>query len=119
MYTVRHVTRGAKMAPKAKKKAAALAAAPLKAQGNGITKRTPTSAFDGAAGKDTYEPEAVKATRLAKGVTQFLVKWVGYEVKDNTWEPIENLAGCEDMIVAFKVAAFYVNELSFAAFNTD
>ena len=39
---------------------------------------------------------------MAKGVTQYNVKWAGYETKDNTWEPIEHLAGCEDMIVEFK-----------------
>ena len=50
---------------KAKKKAAALAAAPLKAQGK-MTLRTDyeahasTSAFDGAAGKDT--PQALSAS---------------------------------------------------------
>ena len=40
--------------------------------------------------------------RNAKGVTHFHVKWVGYEAKHNTWEPIENLASCEDMIAEFK-----------------
>ena len=30
------------------------------------------------------------------------VKWVGYDSKSNTWEPLENLAGCEDMIAEFK-----------------
>ena len=41
---------------------------------------------------------------MSKGVTQWLVKWVGYENenRDNTWEPIENLAGCEDMIAEYK-----------------
>ena len=66
------------------------------------TKRTPTGAFDPAAGKDTYEPEKIVAQRLAKGVTQYQVKWVGYETKDNTWEPMEHLAGCEDMIADYK-----------------
>lgn len=41
--------------------------------------------------------------RMAKGgISQFNVKWVGYDAKHNTWEPIENLAGCEDMIAEFK-----------------
>ena len=31
----------------------------LKPQGKTGTKRTPTSAFDGAAGKDIYEPEKI------------------------------------------------------------
>ena len=63
-----------------------------KAQGT-TTKRTPTGAFDPAAGKDTYEPEAVVAERLSKGVTQYQVKWVGWSTPDNPWEPIEHLAG--------------------------
>ena len=64
---------------------------------------TSTSAFDEAAGKDVYEPEKVIGQRMAKGgITQFNVKWAGFEAKHNTWEPIENLAECEDMIAAFK-----------------
>ena len=83
-------------------KAAKKAAPAPKAQGNGANKRTPTSAFDPAAGKDIYEPEKIIAQRLAKGITQWQVKWKGYDAKDNTWEPIENLSGCEDMIADFK-----------------
>ena len=41
---------------------------PPKAQGD-KTKRTPTSAFDPAAGANIYEPEKVIAQRLARGVT--------------------------------------------------
>jgi hypothetical protein len=39
---------------------------------------------DGAAGKGTYEPEKIIAERLAKGVTQYQVKWVGYDSKHNS-----------------------------------
>ena len=79
-------------------------AAPLKAQGKGKHKRTPQSAFDPAAqGEEkTYEPEAIVGERLAKNRTEWCVKWVGYDSKQNTWEPIEHLAGCEDMIAEFK-----------------
>ena len=73
----------------------------LKPQGKD-TKRTPQSSFDTAAGKDVYEPEKVVAQRTAKGVLQFQVKWVGYDAKSNTWEPLENLAGCEDLVADFK-----------------
>ena len=78
----------------AAKKAKAAPTAPT-AQGT-TTKRTPSGTFDPAAGKETYEPEAIVGERLAKGVTQFQVKWVGWSTKDNTWEPIEHLAGCGD-----------------------
>ena len=85
-----------------KKKVPINTAAPLVAQGAG-TKRTPTSAFDGAAGKDVYEPEKIIAQHTIKGgITQYQVKWKNYEAKHNTWEPLEHLAGCEDMIAEFK-----------------
>ena len=99
---------------------------PLTPQGVAGKKRTPTSSFDPAAGKDIYEPEKIVATRGAKGVTQFHVKWVGYDAKHNTWEPIENLASCEGMIAEFmhgdlqKSAKDSTLEHSlFAAFNTN
>ena len=87
-----------------KRKQITAPAAPPKAEGKD-KKRTPQSAFDPAAGKDLYEPEKIIAQRIAKpkgGVTQYQVKWVGYDSKSNTWEPLENLAGCEDMIAEFK-----------------
>ena len=58
------------MAPK-KNKAAAPASTPLPAQGKEGKKRTPSSVFDPAAGKDVYEPEKIIGKRLAKGVTQY------------------------------------------------
>ena len=69
-----------------KRKAPAPAPAPCsRAQGK-AQKRTPTSAFDPAAGKDVYEPEKIIGQRMAKGgITQYNVKWVGYDNKDNTW----------------------------------
>lgn len=30
------------------------------------------------------------------------MKWVGWSTKHNTWEPIEHLAGVEDLIATFK-----------------
>lgn len=67
-------------------KRAKLATAAPKAQGT-TTKRTPTSAFDPAAGKDTYEPEQIVAQRLAKGVTQYQVHSdLKKSAKDSTLE---------------------------------
>ena len=64
-------------------------------------KRTPQSTFDAAAGKDTYEPERVVAERLAKGVTQYQVKWAGFDPinspingpgdSSNTNDPLVNI----------------------------
>ena len=48
-----------------------------------------------------YKVEAILQKRRQAGKTQYLIKWEGYDESDNTWEPIENLAGCEDMIADF------------------
>jgi len=54
-------------------------------------------------GNDIYACEKIVGQRRAKGgVTQWKVKWVGYGSKQNTWEPIEHLAGCEKLIAEFQ-----------------
>ena len=80
---------------------------PLPAQGKGGRKRTPTSAFDPAAGADLYEPEKIVGERQknmggGKYETQWEVKWKDWDKKHNTYKPIKNLAGCEDMIAEYK-----------------
>ena len=75
---------------------------PLPAQGQGGRKRTPTSAFDPAAGAETlYEPEKIVGERQKKlGGGKYETQW---EVKKhNTYELIKNLAGCEDMIAEYR-----------------
>ena len=62
---------GGKGSGKKAKQQPAAATKPLPAQGTGGQKRTPQSAFDGAAGKDVYEPEKIIAERLAKMVKQY------------------------------------------------
>ena len=31
-----------------------------------------------------------------------MVKWKGYPISDNTWEPVDNLAACLDLIDDFE-----------------
>jgi len=46
-----------------------------------------------------FEVEAILAHKTTKkGETFYLVKWKAFNVKGSTWEPLENLAGCEAMI---------------------
>ena len=52
-----------------------------KAQGSCGRKRTPTSAFDGMADKDVYEPADGQGRRHPR---QFNIKWAEFEDKHNT-----------------------------------
>nr|GLL25327.1 chromo domain-containing protein LHP1 [Ipomoea trifida] len=49
-----------------------------------------------------YLVEAVRKKRVRQGEPQYLIKWVGYPEKSNTWEPMENLASITDMIDDFE-----------------
>ena len=89
-YTVRGAAQGSKGSPRL----AAHAGTYAFTDRSGIvwvgSKGSGLSAFDPAAGKDIYEPDKIIAQRMAKGgVTQYQVKWVGYDSKANTWEPLE------------------------------
>lgn len=45
-----------------------------------------------------YEPRRILDHRKsAKGMT-YLVDWRGFPVEDSSWEPEENLVGCEELI---------------------
>ena len=49
-----------------------------------------------------YEIEAIRRRRVRKGQLQYLVKWRGWPENANTWEPLENLQACSDVIDAFE-----------------
>ncbi|XP_052192667.1 chromo domain protein LHP1 isoform X2 [Diospyros lotus] len=49
-----------------------------------------------------YEIEAVRKKRVRKGEVQYLIKWRGWPETANTWEPLENLLSCSDVIDAFE-----------------
>ena len=76
---------------KAAKQAKVAQPTTLKAQG-ATTKRTPTGAFDPAAGKETYEVEDVVGEIRKAGERRDKisgeVEGLGVDL-DNTWEPIE------------------------------
>ena len=38
-----------------------------------------------------YEVERIIAHRIVRGTLFYLVKWVGYDHEDNTWEPEQHL----------------------------
>ncbi|GMH23791.1 hypothetical protein Nepgr_025634 [Nepenthes gracilis] len=52
--------------------------------------------------EDFYEIEAVRKKRIFKGEPQYLIKWRGWPESSNTWEPLEHLQTCPDVVEAFE-----------------
>jgi hypothetical protein len=48
--------------------------------------------------QEEYEVEKILDIRINRGKRQYKVKWKGYGENENTWEPIENLEHCKEMI---------------------
>ena len=42
--------------------------------------------------------------RLNLEKEEFQVKWVGYELSLNTWEPEKNLVSCQDLVEKYKLS---------------
>ena len=66
------------------------------------TKRTPLHIGDAAAGQETYTVEKVLQKARKYGIWKYEVKWDRWATKHNTWEPINNLIGCEELLREFE-----------------
>jgi hypothetical protein len=42
-----------------------------------------------------YEVEKVVDKRIFKGKVEYRIRWRGYTSEDDTWEPVQNLTGCD------------------------
>ena len=52
-------------------------------------------------GEPEYEVEAIKAKRHGRKGDEYLVKWLGYDEAENTWEPETNLVNCQRLLDEF------------------
>jgi len=62
----------------------------------------------GSSSEDEYVVERVVDKRTHRGKTEYLIKWKGWSHQDNTWEPVENLAHCPNLITEYE--ALYNDE---------
>ncbi|KAL9245192.1 hypothetical protein vseg_018870 [Gypsophila vaccaria] len=49
-----------------------------------------------------FEVEAIRRKRICKGEPLYLIKWRGWPESANTWEPVEHLQTCPDVIEAYE-----------------
>ena len=52
-------------------------------------------------GELEYEVDQILDSRIFRGTLQYLVSWKGYDIGDCSWEPLENLANCEESLEEF------------------
>jgi Chromo (CHRromatin Organisation MOdifier) domain len=50
---------------------------------------------------EEYEVDAILKKRTVNGQTEYLVKWLGYDKEEATWEPTRNLH-CPDKVQEFE-----------------
>merc|ERR1712025_907094 len=66
-------------------------------------KDVPESGDSAADEESQYEVEKIVDKRVDDGVTEYLVKWKGWDSEEDlTWEPEENLAGSEKLIKKYE-----------------
>ena len=51
---------------------------------------------------DFYEVETIIGKRIVKGKIEYKVKWLGYDIKESTWEPEEHLINVKELIDYFE-----------------
>ena len=54
-------------------------------------------------GENEYEVEAILAHRKRGRQIQYLVKWKGYDLSNNTWEPEINLSNADEILSGYKI----------------
>ena len=55
-------------------------------------------------GHDEFEVEKILDSKISYGYVRYLVKWLGYNVSEATWEPVRNIKHCKDLLDEFHVA---------------
>lgn len=49
-----------------------------------------------------YEVDRILDKRMRDGIMVYKIQWKGFPASEATWEPVENLQKCKDMISEFE-----------------
>jgi len=63
--------------------------------------QTPETDENIEAHEEEYDVERLLDRRIRKGITEYKVRWSGYESSDDTWEPTGNL-NCPEKFQEFE-----------------
>ena len=61
--------------------------------------------------KNRFLVKSIRKERVSKGESRFLIKWLGYLKHENTWEPLNYLDECEDLIEKFRMRNEHVKHV--------
>ena len=53
--------------------------------------------------QEFFQVEKIHNHKIVKGQKFYLIKWVGYSAKENTWEPIEHLSNVVYMVDEYEL----------------
>lgn len=77
-----------------------------------------SSDFVSVSAKKTKPSSSYVVEKIVDKRPLYLVKWLGYPQSENTWEPIENLASCPEMIEDFEAGREMIAEAPPDDYNT-
>jgi chromobox protein 1 len=66
-----------------------------------------------------FEVEAILNRRKRNNKLEYFVKWKGYPTSDNTWEPIEHLTNCADLVTTFDYNFNSLKNHKGSVYNTE
>ncbi|UPK99299.1 hypothetical protein LCI18_010234 [Fusarium solani-melongenae] len=101
--TVRRSSRISSVVPPKKAQPLVVKAPAKRGRGRPATKAKKTIE---RGGQKEWEVEKVLGSQIDADTSEqfYLVKWKGYSVKENTWEPKKNLGNCRNLIREFEEA---------------
>ena len=70
-----------------------------------LTRKRPAANMDGEGGdQDVWKVERLMGKKIIQKKTHYLVKWVGCDEGESTWEPAQNILD-RSLIIAFNKSA--------------
>lgn len=57
--------------------------------------------MDSSGDEQLFEVESIVGKRQRQGKIEYLIRWKGFGQSEDSWEPVKNLQGCQELIKRF------------------